>query len=273
MPSNRSPLLPDYKNPPLIEVVFGVHFETLHNFKAPYMGVFWDKLGREQYPECEEHPPIGFVLETFGEVPLNQGVTVTIEPFTHPPLPRLFFINKVRNHLLQVQKDGFLQNWRKLQADTKYPRYKELFPNFLASWKLFNSFVKEQNLGELKVRQYEITYINHIFRGQGWGYPRDVGSVFRDLGYIKDNRFLDEPESLAWRVAYRLPGNKGRLHVRMNQAVSKETTDQVFVLDLTARGINNDGIKAWFDMAHEWIVRAFEDLTTSEIQDNVWKKK
>ena len=47
----------------------------------------------------------------------------------------------------------------------------------------------------------------------------------------------------------------------------------MFVLDLTTRGISNEGIQEWFDMAHEWIVRGFEDLTTSEIQEKVWKKK
>jgi len=263
--------LPDYENPPIIEVVFGIHFETLQSFKAPHTGFFWDMLNREEYPECEERPPIGFVQEVFGETPPLPSVS--IEQFSHPPLPRLLFINKVKNHLMQVQQDGFLQNWRKLQADTKYPQYEELFPKFLNSWELFSSFVKEQEIGELKVRQYELTYINHILRGQGWVYPNDVGSVFRDLRYSKDKRLLLEPESVAWRTTYRLPDNKGRLHVKINQAVSRQNKDQVFVLDLTARGISNEGIQEWFDMAHEWIVRGFEDLTTSEIQEKVWKKK
>ncbi|MCK4292514.1 MAG: TIGR04255 family protein [Planctomycetes bacterium] len=267
-----SPLsLPDYENPPVIEVVFGVHFETLRDFKAPHTGLFWDKLDREEYPDCEERPPIGFVQEVFGETP--PPLAVSIEQLTHPPLPRLFFINKVRNHLVQVQQDGFLQNWRKLQADNKYPRYEELFPKFLDSWGLFTAFLKEQNIGEAKVRQYELTYMNHILRGEGWLYPNEVGSVFRDLSYAKNERFLAEPESVAWRTTYRLPDNKGRLHVRMNQAVSRQTKDQVFVLELTARGINDEGVQAWFDMAHEWIVRGFEDLTTMEIQEKIWKKK
>jgi len=32
-------------------------------------------------------------------------------------------------------------------------------------------------------------------------------------------------------------------------------------------------VKNWFDMAHEWIVRVFADLTGPSIQEAIWKKK
>ena len=28
----------------------------------------------------------------------------------------------------------------------------------------------------------------------------------------------------------------------------------------------------WFDLAHEWIVRGFADLTTEKIQQNIWRR-
>lgn len=270
MQSNASSL-PDYENPPVVEVVFGIRFESLRGLKAPHTGIFWDELNREKYPECEERSPIIFIPEVFGDGPLPPSVS--IEQFDHPPLSRLLFVNKIKNHLIQIQQDGFFQNWRKLQADTKYPRYAELFPKLQSSWRLFTEFVNEQSIGDLKINQYELTYINNIPHGQGWMHTNEIGNVFCDFHHIKGERFLAEPESIGWRRIYRFPDNKGRLHVRMNQAVSRQTMDQVFVLDLTARGYSDEGMKAWFDMAHEWIVRGFADLTTSEIQEKVWKKE
>ena len=116
---NSSSALPDYDNPPVNEVVFGIQFNKLENLKAPHTGILWEKLGRKKYPECKEMPPIGHTIESFDEVPpLSQPVT--IEGFNHPPLPRLFFINVVKNHLIQVQEDRLHQNWRKLLVSDKH---------------------------------------------------------------------------------------------------------------------------------------------------------
>ena len=44
----------------------------------------------------------------------------------------------------------------------------------------------------------------------------------------------------------------------------------------TARGQTVDKGKKqmwnWFDLAHEWIVRGFADLTTEKIQQNIWRR-
>jgi hypothetical protein len=29
----------------------------------------------------------------------------------------------------------------------------------------------------------------------------------------------------------------------------------------------------WFDVAHEWTVQAFADLTDKKIQTNIWKRR
>jgi len=263
--------LPDYDNPPVSEVVFGIQFKKLNTIKAPDTGILWEKLDRKEYPKCKEMPPLPKVIERF-DVPSSQRPSITIEEYEHPPLPRLFFINAGENHLIQVQQDRLHQNWRKLKSDDEYPRYVKLYPKFIKSWKLFTSFVKELNLGTLEPDQYELTYVNHISRGEGWVNLTDIENVFPEFQCRAGDRFLPEPENIAWRRVYRLPEDNGRLHVSLRLAVSRELSDRIMILDLTARGFNKE-MDTWFDMAHDWIVRGFADLTTQSIQDSIWKRK
>ena len=107
--------LPDYDNPPVTEVVFGIQFNKLENLKAPHTGILWEKLGRKRYPECKEMPPIAHIIESFDRIP-PQSSHITIEGFRYPPLPRLFFIKEIKNHLIQVQQDRCHQNWRRLKS-------------------------------------------------------------------------------------------------------------------------------------------------------------
>jgi len=32
-------------------------------------------------------------------------------------------------------------------------------------------------------------------------------------------------------------------------------------------------MRNWFDLAHEWIVRGFTDLTEKEMQETIWKRE
>lgn len=264
--------LPDYENPPVSEVVFGIQFNKLKALKAPHTGILWEKLDIKEYPECKEMPTLPHLIEAFNEPP-TQSQSVTIETLTHPPLPRLFFINTDKNHLIQIQQDRFLQNWRKLTSDDKYPRFVNLYPKFIKSWELFISFISELSLGEIVPNQYELTYINHIPRGEGWTNLTDIEKIFPEFQCKTGADFLPEPENVSWRRIYRLPDNSGRLYVSMRLGVSRALQERTMILDLTARGFSPGKMKMWFDTAHEWIVRGFTDLTGQSVQQSVWERK
>jgi uncharacterized protein (TIGR04255 family) len=269
---NFSSALPDFEYPPVNEVVFGIQFKKLENLKAPDTGILWEKFNRQRYPECQEMPPIAHTVESFAVVP-SEVATLKFEEFTRPPLPRLFFINEIKNHLIQVQQDRFHQNWRKLKPGDEYPRFTKLYPKFIESWEVFNSFVKELNLGGLEPDQYELSYVNHIPRGSGWENLSDIENVFPEFQCRLGDRFLPEPENVSWRKIYRLPNDKGRLHVSTRLAISRETNNLLIIMDLTVRGFVKNEMNSWFDMAHEWIVRGFTDLTGEAIQKSVWRRK
>jgi hypothetical protein len=50
----------------------------------------------------------------------------------------------------------------------------------------------------------------------------------------------------------------------------------IFILDLTVRGNvaehSAEVLWDWFDIAHQWIVFGFSDLTSREVQDLVWER-
>jgi uncharacterized protein (TIGR04255 family) len=264
--------LPDYENPPVSEVVFGIQFKELAKLQVPHIGAFWERIGRVEFPECQEMPPLPHIVEDYDKLP-HRSAILSIEKFDRPPLPRIFFISKEKNRLIQVQRDRLLQNWRKLEVGAEYPRYDCLFPQFVELWRVFSDFVKGLSVGSLEPDQYELTYVNHIAKGDGWEDWRDIERIFPDIQCKVEGHFLPVPQEITWHRTYGFPNDSGRLHVFMQHALAQEMKQEVLVLNLTARGFSSNDMGGWFDMAHEWIVRGFTDLTGPEIQKSIWKRK
>ena len=55
--------LPSYKVPPVIEVVCGINFKSIEQFKAPHFGLFWQKV-RDEFPTLKHATPLGFPPKT-----------------------------------------------------------------------------------------------------------------------------------------------------------------------------------------------------------------
>jgi len=261
---------PEFANPPLIEVVFGVQFKELAALKALHLGALWEKIGKAEYPEIEEKVPIAHLIEDYGESQAKSPA-MAIQSFDTPPLPRYFFVSEDQRRLVQLQRDRFLQNWRKRGENTGYPRFENLCPQFIESWGQFCGFVRDQNLGELQPDQYELTYVNHIEQGDGWTNEQDIEDVFPWFKCSFNDQSSAALEGVSWRRIYRLPDKAGRLHVSMQQVIIRDTKTPALLLNLTARGFAECSVKDWFDMAHEWIVRAFVDLTGPSVKDTIWK--
>jgi uncharacterized protein (TIGR04255 family) len=261
---------PEFGNPPLIEVVFGVQFEELDALKALHLGTFWEEIGKDAYPGVEEKPPLAHQIE---QPFLTESPAVEIKRYETPPLSRYFFTSKDQTRLIQIQSDRFHQNWRKFGQVIEYPKYETLCPQFMESWDMFHDFVEDRGLGQLQPDQYELTYVNHIEQGEAWANEKDIEKVFPWFKCDLNSQVSDALERVAWRRIYRLPDQAGRLHVAMQQAVTKDRKIPVLLLNITARGFAEGNKREWFDMAHEWIVRTFVDLTGSSVQETVWKKR
>ncbi len=266
--------LPDYDNPPVIEVVCGIQFEPIPQFRATAFGLFWQRI-REEYPQTEEKAPLQQKIEKYGAT--ARAEEPQVELTATPPLPRMFFINRVPNWLIQLQPDRFLHNWRKVKEEDVYPHYPAIFEKFWSQWAAFQQFCREEGLQQPKVNQLEITYINHVPAGQGWQKLSDWGGVFPDLQWRGRREFLPEPESAAWRASFLLPESRGRLHASVRHAIRAADGCPVLLCELTARGISRsddeNSSRGWFTLGREWIVRGFADLASADVQKTIWRRR
>ena len=142
----------------------------------------------------------------------------------------------------------------------------------------FREFVEAEGLGELRIIQCELTYINHLSHNQGWSTLQDIGAVLRDHVWISEGeRFLPQPESINWRTTFPLPMRLGRLHASIRHGIKRDDKTPLLIMDLTARGVpestDDQSIFLWFDLAHHWIVRGFADLTGESIQNDIWRRQ
>lgn len=263
--------LPAFQEPPLEEVVFGVQFEPLKLFSAAHFGLYWDRI-RARYPSCEDHPP----LVPQRELPEIQPTTVEAVIRMGRPPARCWFISEEKTRLIQLQQDRFLMNWRRVGGAEAYPRFPTLIEAFKREWQGLLDFVEREGLGEVKVDQCELSYINHIDKGVGWEDFSDLGRVFTIIRPTGPTGFLPIPEVVSWSGAYKLPDGRGRLRVEMTPAFRGRDFKLFLSLTLTVRGApaaqSGGRVFEWFDLAHEWVVRSFDELTQPTMH-SIWKKQ
>lgn len=260
---NSGDPLPSYKRPPVDEVVCGFRFERVRDLKVPHIGLLWEKF-RNEYPTVQHAVPIA----TDNSLPIDEATGI--------PLPRIWFISRADNELIQFQLDRFYYNWRHRNDD--YPRYPSIMKKFEKAKSQLDTFVKELQLGAITPLEYELTYINHIPVRQGWEKIDDLPKVIRDFTWQKEKHsFLPNPTNISWQVRFELPGNKGWLNAKLSQATRKVDGLPSLILELNAKGFgeekNEKAMRDWFDLAHEWIVRGFTELTEKEIQESIWKRE
>jgi uncharacterized protein (TIGR04255 family) len=254
--------LPSYKQPPVDEVVCGFRFEPLPQLKVPHIGLLWEKF-RHEYPVVQH------------SIPIVTDASLPVDETTGFPLPRIWFISKADNELVQFQVDRFYYNWR--QRGDDYPRYPSIIKKFEKAKSQLDAFTNDLELGTITPLECELTYINHIPIGQGWERIDDLPKVIRDFTWQKGKHdFLPDPVNVGWQVRFELPDGKGWLNVKLNQG-KKADGVRGLVLELAAKGLGEErttkAMRDWFDLAHEWIVRGFSDLTAKKIQENIWKRE
>lgn len=258
--------LPDYDSPPVEEVVVGVQFERLP-LTGVHFGLFWSTV-RDKLPEVSEHPP----LETRAEDFANPAAVQFPFVFDLPRL-RYWLTSRDGTELLQLQSDRLLFNWRKRTSEQAYPHFEWIqarFAAWLASWQ---AFLEQQQLGA-KIGQFEVTYVNRISAADR---PLVVDEVLSFLApqlrtglegtaeaiSLNSQRVLTH-DNVAWARGY-VSAQNG----------TDVTGAPMISFELTVRGpltLGEPSLPLLQLRAREWIVRAFDNLTSADMH-KMWGKR
>jgi uncharacterized protein (TIGR04255 family) len=276
---SRPPDLPDFTSPPVSEVSLGVQFNSLENLLAPHLGLVWAEF-KNQFPQLEQHPPVEQTFETFAEKGAGMPIPrMQLQLLSSVPTPRVFFINAKRTELLQVQRDHFYHNWRKIGDGDEYPRFERMLETFEGSLDRLSKIFAAENLGSIVPNQCEVTYINHIEVPSGSNsfgvFEKVFGSwlappSLADLQGPEDGRFL-----LRYIIVDGEAAPAGRLIVSAEPAWRLDGT-HVVQLSLTARGKPKTqdfaGVSEFLRLGRVHIVKAFDTLTHQNMH-KVWGKQ
>ena len=264
--------LPSFKKPPVVEVAIAVQFEDIPGLTGPCMGLLWDRY-RESFPKLEVHPALDPHVERSSPAP-GKGLKIKLETV---PATRVWFIGSNNAHLIQVQQDRFVFNWRRME-DEDYPRHEQVRASFDENFGIFKAFLADERLGKPRLNQWELTYVNHIPAGDGWHRHGELGAVVPMLSSSGKGAFLPEPEDIALRVRYRMPDREGgvsRLFVVANPGFNSSGMP-VLGLTLTARGGLGQGgassLGSRLDTGREWIVRGFAEVTSRTMHRH-WERE
>jgi uncharacterized protein (TIGR04255 family) len=276
---SRPPDLPDFGAPSVTEVALGVQFNTLDRLLAPHLGVIWSEF-KDQFPEAEQHPPLDPVFETFAEKGSRTPIPrLHLELLTTIPTPRVFFINQTKTELLQVQRDRFHHNWRKVGEGDAYPRFERMLETFEDGYRRLETVLARERLGAIEPNQCEVTYINQIPLPDGQSpfqaFERLFGSFTKAL--VLDD--LRAPEDARFLLRYIIVGQDGapagRLIITAEPAWKLDGANIVqFALVARGKPQSSDlaGVRSFLQIGRRHIVRAFTELTSDEMH-KVWERK
>jgi uncharacterized protein (TIGR04255 family) len=195
------------------------------------------------------------------------------------PMPRLWFLTEDGQRLVQVQRDHFIVNWRKLDTSAPYPRYPTLRDTLIEELDVFQQFLAAESLASIRPVQTELTYVNHIEARESDGSRKPLSRIVRIWAGDKAVGKLPEFEEAAVQAHYIIrDGDKpvGRLHVTVEPQRFVKDNTPLYALTLIARGAPStpdvDGAIAFLDRTHEAIVEGFTAITTPEMHQT-WERQ
>ena len=260
--------LPSFRRPPVHEVALAVQFESDQPLiSADLAGM--RALLRPEYPKVREQPPLGRMV-------VDQSRSIEFEFSNTPPVPRFWFVSADESHLVQLQSDRMVVNWRR-QGEEQYPRYKTIRPRLQQAWGSFMSLLSEFGYSEPRPDVAEVLYVNPIEAVPGiWDRPSELGAVFEPWSGRLSDPTSTSLVSAGLNLQFAMSGVDGGLTAKVEPATNNKTGRAAFMLTLTARGRVEDGTfdgaLRFLDSGHTAIVETFTALTTETMHTH-WERE
>jgi len=253
----------------------GFYFPRQTDWNVLHFGKVWTLFER-RYPKGSVHP---FIVDQ-PQSPQGSGpekIVLSGFPF------RVMFTDAEDSELVQVQNSAFLRNWRKTAQNQPYTHYCDLKPKFERDWRTFLEFLGENGLTTPRVIQAEVTYVNHLVRGDDWDSYNEVAKFLKPIAPrsgVADNgrlyTFLPEAASFLLHVGYNLAEIGVGLQIDMQSAVRQPDGKEVLQLTLTAKAApadtSDEALSDALDRCHDAVILGFDDVTT-ELAHRKWGKK
>ena len=254
----------EFKNCPLEDVVFDIHFDSITDFKFTDLGKIAN-LYTGDFPKIREMPPIPSQIEPFDAPPQVQQFQVQVGQ--SPQTPRLWLLAEDEASLVQFQSDRFIFNWRCQNQQNAYPSFEELFRQYKDLVCKLSESIKQHFRCELRVRQIELRYINQISHGE-LARLEDV-FTFLETPFQKLEGF---EASFGELIVDEMGHPNGRLVCELRSGFV-ETDDHWLSLTVRARPTSLDMADVFeaFNRAHRKIVESFVSLTTEKAH-KIWEK-
>jgi len=266
--------LPEYDSPPVVETVLSAQFNRLQGYTNAHAGWFWKNYLDEDWVKISQEMRLDDQFERFGEeqkwVPRPRGVQFVPAEGTE----RTQIQSNDGERMIQVQDSRFIYNWRK--RDKGYPSFEKNLPQFKDNFEKFKKFSRDAQLGEIELNQWEVTYVNHVPKGELWQELKDWSNIFpsffipaRDTSELSLDNFNG-----SWRSV--IKENCGRLYTQISRGkILSPDGPELIIIEITARGPitkeNGISLEQGFDVGHEYIVKAFTEMT-SEKAHSYWKR-
>jgi uncharacterized protein (TIGR04255 family) len=268
--------LPNFGKPPVTEVALSVQFDTIAPLGNIHAGLLWTEF-RSEYPKASELPPLPPQFETFG----GGGAPTVPFQFEIPfqaSMSRFWFEEAGGEHLMQIQNDRIVHNWRKRGTEEEYPRYEPIADRLEGEIRKFEEFLQREGLGELRANQCEVTYINTIELLDGGDPHRQLERITPLWsGFVEGDHSLD-PETVATQVRYVLKNDGtpiGRVYVNFSSVVRIPDQTHGVQLSITVRARPQEPhvetALGLLDREREILVRTFAAVTTQEMH-RLWER-
>ena len=258
--------LPDFENPPIVEAVASVEFESFQ-LTTLGLGALVSRWSGD-YPEVSEHeiiPP----TTAFG--PATAPFQFTFGIGAPTPSIRFWAASHDEQWLAQLQNDRVVLNWRRRNGEQQYPQFSPLQQRLNALLDDLVAFIVSQGRAEPTPLIAEYTYVNHIEPAAADYLYSIVTAPQRPLPgtelYTGFRLVRDVPSNSGRSeltiTAEPIPLDPGQSNTAGHAAVALNVTTRVFL------GANSSlsTAKEAIDFAHQISRAGFTAVTSREIQD------
>lgn len=229
---------------------------------------------RDEFPVTEERPAQPPMEERFDKGGVAPRFTIQV---MDRPLARFWFLSEDGSRLIQLQNDLLAFNWRKRDEDGTYPRYDFMRESVERYLGVLEEVLSDEGRDKFGPNWVEVSFVNHIETGES-GHSK-IEKLMTPLQPATAARFLPESEETEFAQRFRITRDGepvGRLHVNVSPAFRASDELPIWILGITARirseGKGREKAIDTLDTAHDWVVRAFADMTTNEMH-GLWKRE